>query len=171
MITRRHPPIVSFVGKSNSGKTTFLESLIPALVLRGIVVCAIKHSHHPASPEGSGKDTDRLLRAGAAIVFFHGVDQASGIGRLEQQVAGLMENIDLVITEGYKFGPAPKIEISRAKRARELACADSMDLIAVVADYPIELEVPRFSFDQADPLADWLIKRFLSDKRKSKIAL
>ena len=64
------PPIISIVGKSNSGKTTFLEKVVRELKRRGYRVAVVKHSTHDIKIDQPGKDTWRLAQAGSDVVVF-----------------------------------------------------------------------------------------------------
>lgn len=158
------PPIVSVVGRSDSGKTTFLEKLIPALKARGIRLAVVKHDSHGFEMDRPGKDTWRLRQAGADAVMISSPNQMalirSGLEKeatLDQLAAMVDGAVDLVLTEGYKSGDKPKIEVSREVIMNgELLCRDE-ELIAVVADGPRPAKVPQFGLDDADGVADLLV--------------
>ncbi len=158
------PPIVSVVGRSDSGKTTFLEKLIPALKARGLRVAVVKHDSHGFEMDRPGKDTWRLRQAGADAVMISAPHQLalirSGLDREAtlDELAGLIsEQVDLVLTEGYKSGDKPKIEVSRAVIASgELLCTKD-ELLAVVADGPRAIDVPQFDLEDAKGVADLLV--------------
>lgn len=161
------PPIVCFVGKSGSGKTTFLEKLIPLLTARGYRIGVVKHDVHGAELDQPGKDTWRLRQAGAGRVVLsspHGfalIGQVEGEMPLQELVRHYLDDVDLVLAEGYKRSPLPKIEVCRAARSRELLCRPE-ELLAVVSDLRFDLPVPQFGLDDAAGVADLLEKRFLS---------
>ena len=158
-------PVISFVGKSGSGKTTFLEKLIAELAARGLSVCAVKHSPHGFSLEEPGKDSERFRKAGSARTILHGKNQVVVFAEVPEDLdlGGLTERFaksaDIVVAEGYKSGPGPKVEVSRAECSTELVCAGSEDLIAVVADHPVDVDVPVFKMDDVSALADFLMER------------
>ena len=137
-------PVVSFVGYSGSGKTTFLEKLIPRLKARNVRVGIIKHHGHNVAIACPGK----------AAVFL----KAEGDMDLEV-LAGLMGEMDIILTEGYKRGSRPKIEINRSACGTGLV-SDPRELIAVVSDTGWEAGVPVFGLEDADPVADFLMDRF-----------
>lgn len=135
------PHVISVVGKSGTGKTTLLEKLLPQLKDRGLRVGVLKHHHHPSSFDTPGKDTYRLADAGAEVVagvspvqvaIFRREDNS---GDLDDVIAQTFGGMDLVLTEGHKRGPYPKIEVQRAARSLELLC-DTAELIALVTDSP-----------------------------------
>lgn len=158
------PPIVSVVGRSDSGKTTFLEKLIPALKRKGLRVAVVKHDRHGFEMDRPGKDTWRLREAGADAVMISAPNQLALIRRnLEREasldeLAALVEgSVDLILTEGYKSGDRPKVEVSRrAVSGGELLCTEE-ELLAVVADGPRPVRVPQFGLDDADSVAALLV--------------
>lgn len=157
-----HPPIISVVAKSGSGKTTFLEKLIPELKARGLRVGVLKHHGHPTPFDTPGKDTTRHFEAGADVVIGASAVQVAifrrqnGAEDLEAVIAEHMADLDLVLTEGYKRGPHPKIEIHRAARSTELLCAPAEPL-ALVTDEPFAIETPQFGLEDAAAVADFLV--------------
>ena len=160
------PPIVSLIGKANSGKTTLLEKLIPELRLRGVRVGIIKHHVHKFAMDTPGKDTWRHKQAGAKVVA---LSSPSGLGvirdtdhdmPLSEVVNGYFNDVDLVITEGYKAGPAPKIEICRSAAHNEPLADRDETWLAVVSDRPLDCGLPIFDLDDAAGLADFLITTF-----------
>ena len=156
------PPIVSVVARSNTGKTTVLEGLLPALKEAGLRVAVVKHHHHTSSFDTPGKDTFRLAEAGADLVV--GVSpvqvatfsRQTGSGDLDSVIAQHCAGYDLVLTEGYKRGDYPKIEVHRAERSTELLC-DFGEMLALVTDTDWVTNVPQFSLDDADGLAAFLV--------------
>ncbi|RLB46624.1 MAG: molybdopterin-guanine dinucleotide biosynthesis protein B [Deltaproteobacteria bacterium] len=156
------PPIVSVVARSNTGKTTLLEGLLPALKEAGLRVAVVKHHHHTSSFDTPGKDTFRLAEAGADLVVGVSPVQVATFSRetgsddLDSVIARHCAGYDLVITEGYKRGDYPKIEVHRAERSTELLC-DFGEILALVTDTDWATNVPQFSLDDADGLAAFLV--------------
>jgi molybdopterin-guanine dinucleotide biosynthesis adapter protein len=157
-------PLVSIVGKSGIGKTTFVEKLVRELKRRGLKVAMIKHHAHTTPIDSPGKDSWRFAEAGADVVL---VSSPQEVGRFERvtreltlaELAARIENVDLILTEGFKRGAAPKIEVSRAAVGTDLIARPD-ELIAVVSDHPISLSVPHFDLDDAPGLATFLSQRF-----------
>jgi molybdopterin molybdotransferase len=110
----RVAPAVSVVGWSGAGKTGLLERVLPALVRRGLRVAVVKHSTHPHPDESEGaeRDTQRLLRAGAAFCALSSPAQARATGPLVETLRH-SGTWDLVLVEGWKDGPLPKVEVWR----------------------------------------------------------
>ncbi len=155
------PPIVSIVAKSGTGKTTLLEKLLPELKGRGLAVGVLKHHSHLSSFDVPGKDTYRLADAGADVVVGASPVQVAvfrrenGSGDLDAVIARNFAGMDLVLTEGYKRGSYPKIEVHRSERSDELLC-DPGEMLALVTDRPWDLPVPQFDLDDAAGLAEFL---------------
>ncbi|MBI4786271.1 MAG: molybdopterin-guanine dinucleotide biosynthesis protein B [Chloroflexi bacterium] len=156
-------PLVSIVGKSGIGKTTLVEKLVRELKARGLRVAVVKHHAHATPIDPPGKDSWRFAEAGADAVV---VSSPAEVARFERvareltlaEIAARLENVDLILTEGFKREPAPKIEVSRVERGTELV-ARVDELIAVVSDHPIALPLPRFDLDDAPGVAAFLCER------------
>src|SRR4030042_1169289 len=156
-------PVISIVGKSNSGKTTLLEKLIPELRQRGYNLAVIKHSASGFELDQPGKDSWRFTKAGSStvvissgrkIALFKSVDHEP---TLEEIIPLIGEGFDLVLTEGFTGGNVPKIEVHR-KVLGELRCSPG-ELIALVTDEALDIAVPQYSPSDVKALADFIEKR------------
>ncbi|AQS58339.1 molybdopterin-guanine dinucleotide biosynthesis protein B [Desulforamulus ferrireducens] len=158
-------PMVSIVGKSDAGKTTFMEKLIKELKARNIKVCTIKHDVHGFDIDQPGKDTWRHSQAGADTVVISSPQKMAMITKVREelsldQIAEIVsDDTDIIITEGYKRANKPKIEISRSERGTELLCTPD-ELIGLVSDIPWSIGVPVFQLDDAPGVADLLQDKF-----------
>jgi molybdopterin-guanine dinucleotide biosynthesis protein B len=158
--------VISVVGKSGSGKTVFLEKLIAVLNRRGLKIGVIKHDPHGFEIDTPGKDSWRHARAGSATVVLSSPERLAIIKRLDEEmtldalVSTYLQDVDLVITEGYKTGRKKKIEVSRRERSQDLV-SPTQDLIAIVTDQNFDLPVPHFGLDDAEALADLLEEEVL----------
>ena len=168
------PPAVSFVAKSGTGKTTLLEKVIGELARRGWRVGTVKHDAHRFEIDHEGKDSWRLTQAGASPMVISSREKIAmvqtGLSRevpLEEIISHFMADVDLVITEGYKTGHLPKVEVHRSARSSELLCVTrdgrilEKDLIAVVSDENLSLPVPLFPLQDPGPVCDFLEEKFL----------
>jgi molybdopterin-guanine dinucleotide biosynthesis protein MobB len=164
-------PVVSIVGRSNSGKTTLIERLLPILTGFGYRVVTVKH-HHWGDFEADtpGKDSWRHARAGAVATALSGSRQLAVFQQTEARVP--LEEIvkqmaparpDIVITEGFKEGPFPKIEVVRAAVGSPL-CGRHDWLIALMTDTDCDLGVPRFALDDVGALAEFVITRLVASR-------
>ena len=162
----RRPPVMSFVGRSNSGKTTFLEKLIPVLKERGVRVATIKHDVHDFEIDREGKDTYRHKQAGARITMIASPKKLALVEDLDSElpleaiVTRYVQNVDLVITEGYKKEQMPKIEVYTFREDVPPLALDDPNLLAIVADVPLDAHVPVFSRDIPAPVADFIVEKF-----------
>jgi len=163
-------PIVSIVGKSNSGKTTLIEKLIAELTRRGFRVATIKHNRHGFEIDHEGKDSWRHKHAGAVatVVASPGrvalIEDTPGDYDLAEIRDRYVKNADIILAEGFKINPHPKIEIYRTELKRDLLCGPGDNLIALAGDRPLPAEVPCFDRDDAAGLADLIVERFLKEK-------
>jgi molybdopterin-guanine dinucleotide biosynthesis protein B len=146
-------------GYSGSGKTTLLEALIPRFVARGLSVSLIKHTHHDFDIDKPGKDSYRLREAGCGEVMLlsdqrwvlmHEMRGATPPS-LEQQLERLSP-CDLVLVEGFKSAPLPKLEVHRPANGKPLFWTSQPEHIVAIAS-DVRLEIPGLSLPQLD-LAD-----------------
>jgi len=164
------PPVISVVGKSGVGKTVFLEKLIAELKGRGIRVATVKHDVHGFDIDRPGKDSWRHAQAGSDTVVISSPHKLAVIKRLDEEmtldhiVESYLQDVDLVVTEGYKSGAKLKIEVSRRDRSRKMI-SSPQELIAVVSDQRFEISVPQFDLDDATAVADLIEERFLRPSR------
>jgi molybdopterin-guanine dinucleotide biosynthesis protein B len=165
-------PVISVVGKSGVGKTTALELVIREIKRRGYKVGTIKHDTHGFEMDKPGKDSWRHAQAGSDVVVISGPRKMALIRKLDEEmsldgIVELMGDVDLVVTEGYKRGDRPKIEVTRRERGTDLLC-DAEELIAIMADYPVDIPVPQFALDDALRVVDLLEELYLQDAREEK---
>ena len=165
-MTSKTCPIVSVVGKSDSGKTTLLESLIPELKRRGCRVGTIKHDSHGFEIDRPGTDTWRHAQAGSDHVVISSPQRVASVRRVDREqrlgeLASRMTDVDIILTEGYRRGAAPKSEVSRRTRSTTLLCQPD-ELLAVASDQPFEIDVPQYDLDDARGLVDLIVARFLA---------
>lgn len=157
-------PVISFVGKSNSGKTTLIVKLLREFKSRGYKVATIKHSHHSFELDREGKDSWLHTQAGADAVVVAS-KKMTGIIRIAPKELQLSEivntylhDMDIILAEGYKTQAIPKIEVFRSEISSELVCKDDQNLIAVVGNKKPEINVPFFDIDdKASSLVDFLL--------------
>ena len=164
-------PIVSIVGKSDSGKTTLIEKLVPEITRRGYRIATVKHDVHGFEVDKEGKDSWRHKQAGAHTVVISSPNKVALIRDVEKDLTleeireKLVQDVDLILSEGYKKDVQPKIEIFRKEKHKELLCTKEDNLVAIVSNKPFDIEgVPCFSLDDIKRLADFIEKRFLASK-------
>lgn len=160
----KQPPVVVVCGPSGSGKTRLLVRLIPALRRLGVRVAAVKHSGHRHALDRPGKDSDRLRKAGAVAVV---LQTPAGFALVGPPVADprvlarLFPPVDLVLCEGGKSLPLPKIEVHRRVLGEKFLCGKDRRFVAVVTDEAAPRALPSFSPGDARGLARFLKNRFV----------
>jgi molybdopterin-guanine dinucleotide biosynthesis protein MobB len=160
-------PIISIVGKSNSGKTTLLEKIISDLVGRGYRVATIKHNRHGFNIDHEGKDSYRHKKAGAhttvvssphQLALIQDVDHDHSFEELRDK---FIDDADIILTEGFKVNDYPKIEVFRSELKRELISKKEDGLIAVAADIKLDVDVPCFDINDPKAITDFIEKKFM----------
>jgi molybdopterin-guanine dinucleotide biosynthesis protein B len=170
-------PIISIVGKSDSGKTTLIEKLVPELTSRGYRVATVKHDVHGFEVDREGKDSWRHKQAGAHTVVIASPNKVALIRDVERDLnleeirERLIQDVDLILSEGYKKDVQPKIEIFRKGKHKELLCTKEDNLIAIVSDKEFDVGVSCFFLDDIKRVADFIEKKFLRSKGEEGITL
>jgi molybdopterin-guanine dinucleotide biosynthesis adapter protein len=161
-------PVISLVGKSNCGKTTYLEKLISEMKRRGFKVATIKHDVHGFDIDKPGKDTWRHAQAGADIVCISSPQKMAMIKKVEQEllldeVIGYIDGVDIIFTEGYKRESKRKIEVFR-QAASESPLCNKEELLAIASDVKVYEDVPHFGLEDASNMADFLAANVINQK-------
>jgi molybdopterin-guanine dinucleotide biosynthesis adapter protein len=140
-------PLLGFAAWSGAGKTTLLARLLPVLRGAGLEIALIKHAHHDFDIDHPGKDSHVLRKAGAGQVLVASsrrlalvVENPPG-QEVEPVLSQLVARIDpgradLILVEGFKREPIPKIEVHRPALGKPLLCTDDPNIIAVATDRP-----------------------------------
>ncbi len=160
------PYIISIVGKSNSGKTTLLEKIIPELKKRGYRLGIVKHAHRGFEMDKKGKDSWRHKKAGAdaTLLVSPGIIALVKDENPEsiQDIRKYLSNMDIIIAEGFKREEIPKIEIFRkAGKHKEPLCLKDKNLVALVTDADYNPDVPKFGLEDIKELSDFIEKNFI----------
>ncbi len=159
----------AIAGYSGSGKTTLLEALIPRFVAAGLRVSLIKHTHHRFDVDQPGKDSWRLREAGCSEVMLlsgqrwvlmhelRGTPEPS----FEEQLARFSD-CDLVLVEGFKHTPVPKLEVHRPLVGKPLLAGEVDNIVAVASDEPAAVAVltslPVLDLADRDGIVDFILK-------------
>jgi molybdopterin-guanine dinucleotide biosynthesis protein B len=152
-------PILAFSGPSGAGKTRLLALLLPELRRRGLTVGVLKRSGHPHDFDQPGKDTEVLRRAGAVAAVISGPSGVAFFGppvEGARALARLLPPVDLVLAEGFKSEPLPRVEVHRRRVSREFLCARDRRVVAVVGDEAPPRELPWFGPDDLAAVADFV---------------
>lgn len=156
--------VFGLAGYSGSGKTTLIEKLIPRFAARGLTVSLIKHTHHNFDVDQPGKDSYRHRAAGASEVLLtcdtrwvlmhelRGAPEAT----LEEQLA-VLSPCDLVLVEGFKATPIPKLEIHRPAHGKPPLWPENSSIVAVAMDTTIDCPLPMLDLNDADAIARFIL--------------
>ena len=170
-------PIISIVGKSDSGKTTLIEKLVPELTRRGYRVATVKHDVHGFEVDREGKDSWRHKQAGAHTVVISSPNKVALIRDVEKDLTldeirdKLIQDVDLILSEGYKKDVQPKIEIFRKEKHKELLCTKEDHLVAIASNRKFDVGIPCFGLEDMKGLADFVEKEFLRSKWSEEVSL
>ncbi len=160
------PPTVVFMGWSGSGKTTFLEKLLPELTARGVRTAVIKHDAHAFQMDKPGKDTWRFAQAGAACTAISGPNGWAVLGPDEIGLETLREKlppVDLILVEGHKYSRYPKIQVHRRETGKPLVPMDASHF-ALVTDEPADAGIPQLGPEDIAACAELILSTFLSER-------
>lgn len=160
-------PVLGFVARSNTGKTTLLVEILPLLAERGWRVAVIKHAPHGFDIDRPGKDSSRLRQAGAIQtliasqkqwVLMTEVDTPAGLNELLRHLD--QDRIDCVLVEGFKHESFPKIELYRPVLGDPLLCTRDASIVAVASDGPLPLDpkLPILDLNRPDEVTDFVLK-------------
>ena len=160
-------PVLGFAAFSGTGKTTLLEKLIPQLTERGIRIGLVKHAHHAFDIEQPGKDSYRLRKAGAQQVLIASSQRQALMTenttpqepRLDELLTRLdLDNIDLVLVEGFKHVAFPKIELHRKALGKTLLHPEDPDIIAVASDHLTDCgDLPALDINDTTAIAAFIV--------------
>ena len=152
--------LIGFAGWSGAGKTTLLQRLIPALVARGVSVSTVKHAHHGFDVDQPGKDSYVHRQAGATEVLVASAARWALMhehrGDPEPSLPALlahMTDVDLVLVEGFKRGPHPKLEVHRAANGKPFLHPEDPTIVAVATDQAAALPLPVVGLDDGEAIA------------------
>ncbi len=156
--------VFGIVGYSGSGKTTLLEKLIPQFTARGLKVSVIKHAHHGFDIDRPGKDSYRHREAGASEVLLSCSDRwalmherRDGSDVTLDELLARLAPCDLVLVEGFKQEPIPKLEVYRPETGKPPLFPERVDLVAVASDAEVATSLPRLALDDVAAIADFVM--------------
>ncbi|PIX17528.1 molybdopterin-guanine dinucleotide biosynthesis protein B [Candidatus Desantisbacteria bacterium CG_4_9_14_3_um_filter_40_11] len=176
-------PVISIVGRKNSGKTTLIEGIIPELKKKGYRVGTIKHHSHDLELEDidrEGKDTYKhqlcgenavVLSAPNKLMLFRVIEESQQIDDIRHTY---LHSLDIILTEGYKLEDKPKIEVFRHQIGGDegLLCNQKdNNLVAVATDYNFDLGIPCFGLDAYKDIADFIEQTIIQIVQLPKVSL
>lgn len=153
-------PVVSFVAYSGTGKTTFLEKLIPKLKAYGLKIAIVKHDGHRFDIDHEGKDSDRFTKAGADVTGLISLEKAVLMDNRTvdpEEFLKKIDGVDLILTEGFKHGPWPKIMLHRKENGKPMPLRPE-ECLAVISDVDVEDCENVFPLDDVGKTAVFLLQ-------------
>jgi molybdopterin-guanine dinucleotide biosynthesis protein B len=165
--------VIGIAGFSGSGKTTLIEKVIPELVKAGLRVSLIKHAHHEFDVDQPGKDSWRHRHAGCAEVLVSSPKRWALMHELRgAEEPSLQEQLkhfapcDVVIVEGYKNHPIPKIEVHRKAAKAPLLYPGDVNVVAIATDEPLDTRLPQFDLADATGIAGFIAHHLGLDRAR-----
>ena len=157
--------LFGFAGYSGSGKTTLVEKLIPRFVKHGLRVSLIKHAHHTFDVDQPGKDSHRHRQAGCVEVLVTSSRRWALIHELRGEPEPAFEDqirhlspCDLVLVEGFKFQPIPKMEVFRAGNGSPLLHPNDPHIVALASDTTLESRLPQLDLNDDAAIAAFVLR-------------
>jgi len=159
--------IIGLAGWSGSGKTTLITKAIPRLIARGHKVSTLKHAHHGFDLDQPGKDSFMHRAAGATEVAISSAKRFAILHELREQpewdladLLGKLSPVDLVLVEGFKRDPFPKIEVHRIENGKPLLHPDDPFIVAIASDQALpQARVPVIDLNDIEAVVDMLVAR------------
>jgi len=156
--------VFGFAGWSGSGKTTLIEKIIPQIRARGFRVSVIKHAHHGFDVDKPGKDSWRHREAGASEILLVSDERWVLMHELRDEPEpdldaqlGCLSPCDLVLVEGFKAVPIPKIEVHRPAHGRPLLYPDNAAIVAVATDGALEAGLVCLNLNDPAAVAQFIL--------------
>jgi molybdopterin-guanine dinucleotide biosynthesis protein B len=158
--------IIGLAGWSGSGKTTLITKVLPVLIARGHTVSTLKHAHHEFDLDRPGKDSFLHRASGATEVIISSERRWAVLhelrGEPEWDLPALLSKasaVDLVVIEGFKRGPFPKLEVFRKENGKPLLHPEDPHVVALASDAPVPAAaVPVIDLNDINAIADVLLK-------------
>lgn len=158
--------VIGVAGWSGAGKTTLLTRLIPHLTGQGLTVSTIKHAHHAFDVDVPGKDSYRHRQAGATEVLVSSQNRFALMHELRGaqepsllELLGKLSPVDLVIIEGFKFDPHPKIEVHRLANEKPLLHTQDKYIAAIASDAVMDVPIPLVHLDDIPAIAKIMLQK------------
>ncbi len=165
--------VMGIAGYSGSGKTTLIERMIPVLVGEGLRVSLIKHAHHAFDVDQPGKDSWRHRHAGCTEVLVSSARRWALMHELRgAPEPGLQEQLrhlspcDLVLVEGYKREPIPKVEVHRREANAPLLHPGDEHVVAVATDEPLDTALPQLPLGDPAAVARFIVHHLGLDRAR-----
>ena len=158
--------IFGLAGWSGSGKTTLLAALIPELVGRGVTVSTLKHAHHEFDIDQPGKDSWVHRQAGASEVMVASSRRFALMHELRDapepslgELVARMAPVDLLLIEGFKREPHPKLEVHRPSVGKPFLYPDDPHIVGIASDVAVAAPLPVLPLADVAAIADFILER------------
>ncbi|WP_347989394.1 molybdopterin-guanine dinucleotide biosynthesis protein B [Methylomonas sp. AM2-LC] len=172
MLTNQ-PPVLGFAAFSGAGKTTLLTHILPILNQHGLRVGVIKASHHDFDVDQPGKDSYKLRKAGATPVMLVSPYRRVVITELTnnadldlatQLAAFPSDGLDLILIEGFREAPIPKIEVHRSQLGKPLLYPNDKHIIAIACDslLPSPISIPCLDLNNPEQICEYILQHFFA---------
>lgn len=156
--------IYGVTGYKNAGKTGLMERLVTEITGRGLTVSTLKHAHHATEIDHEGRDSFRHRQAGASQVLVSSPVRWALMTELRgapepplDDLLARMNPVDLILIEGYKSAPHPKVEAHRFETGRPLLAPDNPTIRAVASNAQPVVNCPLFHLDDTAAIADFIL--------------
>ncbi|MDA7964599.1 molybdopterin-guanine dinucleotide biosynthesis protein B [Ruegeria sp.] len=157
--------VYGVTGWKNAGKTGLMERLVAEITGRGFSVSTLKHAHHSVDVDQPGTDSHRHRMAGASEVLLASGQRIAIMQELRgapepslQDLLARLAPVDLVLIEGFKREPHPKVEAFRAVANNPLIASGDPTIRAIASDTSLDTERPLFDLDDTVAIADFILK-------------
>ena len=157
-------PVLAFSAYAGVGKTTLIEKLIGVLKRQGLRVAVLKHDGHNFETDCEGKDSWRFTKAGADISIICSDEKTAIVEQYATPLPKLLQriqNVDIILVEGGKNVPMPQIGLSRGASGKGLPNVPER-YVAIVTDEDIATQVPKFSFEDVEGIATFIMTYMLA---------
>jgi molybdopterin-guanine dinucleotide biosynthesis adapter protein len=159
--------IIGLAGWSGSGKTTLIAKAIPRLIARGRKVSTIKHAHHGFDLDQPGKDSFFHRAAGATEVIISSAKRFAVLHELREEaewdlpaLLTKVSPVDLLLIEGFKRDPFPKLEVHRIANGKPLLQPEDPHIVAIASDQKLPAaKVPVLDLNDIEAIVDLLLER------------
>lgn len=157
--------VYGVTGWKNAGKTGLMERLVTEITERGYTVSTVKHAHHAVDVDQPGTDSYRHRAAGASEVLLASGQRIALMQELRgapepslSELLSRLSPVDMVLIEGFKREPHPKVEAFRAVANNPLIANENDSVRAVASDTPLELNIPVFDLNDTAAIADFILQ-------------
>lgn len=167
--------VLGLVGWSGSGKTTLLAAVLPLLRAGGLRVSTVKHAHHGFDMDRPGKDSFRHREAGAHEVLVASSARWALLHEVEGPEPSLpnllarLDPVDLVLVEGFKSHPYPKLEVHRPSLGKPALWPGDPAVMAVATDAPLACERPQLPLGRPAVVAEWIMGLFATGRTQMRL--